>query len=69
MRKAKRFYVYLMTNRPRSHVLYTGITGNLQQIDLIESMNPYWYDLAKHWVEVYKPESAGRSSPDPSPRW
>ena len=25
----KRFYVYIMTNRPRSHVLYTGVTGNL----------------------------------------
>ena len=29
MREAKRFYVYIMTNRPRSHVLYTGMTGNL----------------------------------------
>src|SRR5947209_18332982 len=29
MRKPKQFYVYIMTNRPRSHVLYTGITGNL----------------------------------------
>ena len=29
MRKPKRFHVYIMTNRPRSHVLYTGITGNL----------------------------------------
>ena len=29
MQKAKTFYVYIMTNRPRSHVLYTGITGNL----------------------------------------
>jgi putative endonuclease len=29
MREAKRFYVYIMTNRPRSHVLYTGVTGNL----------------------------------------
>jgi putative endonuclease len=29
MRKPKLFYVYIMTNRPRSHVLYTGITGNL----------------------------------------
>jgi putative endonuclease len=25
----KHFYVYIMTNRPRSHVLYAGITGNL----------------------------------------
>ena len=31
MRKPKRFYVYIMTNRPRSHVLYTGITGDLQR--------------------------------------
>jgi len=29
MREAKEFYVYIMTNRPRSHVLYTGVTGNL----------------------------------------
>lgn len=25
----KSFYVYIMTNRQRSHVLYTGVTGNL----------------------------------------
>ena len=25
----KRFYVYIMTNNQRSHVLYTGITGDL----------------------------------------
>lgn len=29
MANPKRYYVYIMTNRPRSHVLYTGITGNL----------------------------------------
>jgi putative endonuclease len=29
--KPKRFYVYIMTNRPRSHVLYTGVTGNLSR--------------------------------------
>ncbi len=29
MRRPKRFYVYVMTNGPRSHVLYTGVTGNL----------------------------------------
>jgi len=29
MRPPKRFHVYIMTNAPRSHVLYTGITGNL----------------------------------------
>src|SRR5713101_174423 len=31
MRKPKLFHVYIMTNRPRSHVLYTGITGNLSR--------------------------------------
>ena len=31
MRKPKRFHVYIMTNGPRSHVLYTGITGNLSR--------------------------------------
>jgi len=29
MQPPKRFHVYIMTNRPRSHVLYTGITGDL----------------------------------------
>jgi len=29
MSKNRRFFVYIMTNRPRSHVLYTGVTGNL----------------------------------------
>jgi putative endonuclease len=29
MPKNGRFFVYVMTNRPRSHVLYTGITGDL----------------------------------------
>jgi len=29
MPKNRRFFVYIMTNRPRSHVLYTGITGDL----------------------------------------
>jgi putative endonuclease len=104
MRKPKRFHVYIMTNRPRSHVLYTGITGNLslrvfqhknklvpgftsrynltrlvyyeyfaypgtaiarekeikgwrrsKKINLIESMNPRWHDLAESWTDVYKP--------------
>jgi putative endonuclease len=27
----KRFHVYIMTNNPRSHVLYTGVTGNLSR--------------------------------------
>jgi putative endonuclease len=29
MRKPKHFCVYIMTNNRRSHVLYTGITGDL----------------------------------------
>jgi putative endonuclease len=29
MRETKLYYVYIMTNGPRSHVLYTGMTGNL----------------------------------------
>jgi len=29
MAKNRRFFVYIMTNRPRSHVFYTGVTGNL----------------------------------------
>ncbi|MGD0760806.1 MAG: GIY-YIG nuclease family protein [Candidatus Sulfotelmatobacter sp.] len=31
MRESKRFHVYIMTNRSRSHVLYTGVTGNLSR--------------------------------------
>ena len=31
MRKPKQFYVYIMTNRSRSHVLYTGVTGDLSR--------------------------------------
>jgi putative endonuclease len=29
LRTPKKFYVYIMTNRPRSRVLYTGVTGDL----------------------------------------
>ena len=29
MPKPKHFYLYIMTNHQRSHVLYTGITGDL----------------------------------------
>src|SRR5258708_39932072 len=29
MRSPKQFFVYIMTNNPKSAVLYTGITGNL----------------------------------------
>jgi predicted GIY-YIG superfamily endonuclease len=31
MRPSKRFYVYIMTNHPRSGVLYIGITGDLRR--------------------------------------
>ena len=31
MRAPRRFFVYIMTNGPRSHVLYTGITGTLMR--------------------------------------
>src|SRR5271165_677562 len=31
MPEPKQFSVYIMTNRPRSHVLYTGITGSLSR--------------------------------------
>jgi putative endonuclease len=31
MRQPKQFYVYIMTNSPRSAVLYVGITGNLSR--------------------------------------
>jgi putative endonuclease len=100
----KRFFVYIMTNGPRHHVLYIGVTGDLvrrvfqhknkqipgftsrynltrlvyyemffypdaaiarekqlkgwlrrRKIELIESMNPHWHDLADSWYEVYKP--------------
>jgi putative endonuclease len=30
MQKPKQFFVYIMTNNPRSAVLYTGITGDLR---------------------------------------
>jgi putative endonuclease len=31
MRKPKHFYVYIMANNARDHVLYTGVTGNLSR--------------------------------------
>jgi putative endonuclease len=31
MRPPKQFFVYIMTNGPKSAVLYTGITGNLRR--------------------------------------
>jgi putative endonuclease len=104
MPKNRRFFVYIMTNRPRSHVLYTGVTGDLRhrvfqhknklvpgftsrynltrlvyyeefvypdaainrekeikgwrrskKIRLVESLNPYWRNLAEAWTDAYKP--------------
>jgi putative endonuclease len=111
MGKPRRFFVYLMTNRPRSHVLYTGVTGNLsrrvfehknklipgftsrynlarlvyyeefiypdaainrekeikawrrsKKIQLIQSMNSHWRDLAERWTDIYKPEIPGSNA-------
>jgi putative endonuclease len=31
MQQPRQFYVYIMTNRSRSHVLYTGVTGDLSR--------------------------------------
>jgi putative endonuclease len=107
MRPPKQFFVYIMTNGPKSAILYTGITGNLphrvwqhknklipgftsrynlthlvyyerfvypdaainrekeikgwrrsKKINLIESTNPKWDDLAKDWGNEYRPEPA-----------
>jgi putative endonuclease len=118
VRDPKRFAVYIMTNRPRSHVLYTGVTGNLvrrvfqhknklmpgftsrynltrlvyyeifvypdaaiarekeikgwrrsKKIQLIETMNSHWFDLAAEWYDVYKPaKHPVQSAQDPSGR-
>src|ERR1700688_1067134 len=116
MRPPKQFFVYIMTNGPKSAVLYTGITGNLphrvwqhknklipgftsryhltrlvyyerffypdtaidrekeikgwrrsKKINLIESMNPRWEDLAKDWGDVYKAEPAADQGEIPRP--
>jgi hypothetical protein len=32
-----------------------------KKIRLIESLNPYWHDLAEQWSEVYKPDSPANS--------
>ncbi len=105
MPKNRRFFVYIMTNGSRSHVLYTGITGDLlrrvfqhknklspgftrrynltrlvyyeefvypdaaiarekeikgwrrsKKIRLVESMNPYWRDLAEKWTDAFQPD-------------
>ncbi len=115
MRKPKQFFVYIMTNNPRSAVLYTGITGDLRhrvwqhknklvtgftgrynltslvhyecffypdaaidrekeikgwrrekKIQLINSMNPKWDDLAKDWQSMCKPAADQREIPRPA---
>jgi putative endonuclease len=32
-----------------------------KMIQLIESLNPHWHDLAKSWPDVYKPRAVGSS--------
>jgi putative endonuclease len=103
--QTKRFFVYIMTNGPKSGVLYTGITGDLvrrvwqhknnstpgftsqynlgnlcttnssfirmrlsdakkeikgwrrsKKIELINSTNPKWDDLARDWQNLCKPQ-------------
>jgi len=99
-----------MSNGPRHHILYIGITGSLvrrvfehknklipgftsrynltrlvhcemffypdaaiarekqlkgwvrrRKIELIETMNPHWHDLAACWYDVYKPRPESES--------
>jgi putative endonuclease len=38
-----------------------------KKIKLIETMNPYWNDLAECWYDVYKPGFAGDSREIPRP--
>ncbi len=68
MRKPKHFYVYIMTNGPRSHVLYTGVTGNLpsrvfeHKSKLIPSFTSR-YNLTRlvyHEMFVYPAEAIAR---------
>lgn len=115
MRKPKQFFVYIMTNNPRSAVLYTGTTGDLRhriwqhknkllpgftsrynlthlvyyeccyypdaaiardkeikgwrgekKIQLINSMNPKWDDLAKDWQSMYMPTADQQEIPRPA---
>jgi len=105
MRPPKQFFVYIMTNGPRSAVLYTGVTGQFvrrvwqhkqkrvsgftsrynltrlvyyerfyypdaaiarekeikswrrsKKIQLIETMNPRWEDLAADWQSQFQPQ-------------
>ena len=105
MRPPKQFFVYIMTNGPRSAVLYPGVTGQFvrrvwqhkqkrvsgftsrynltrlvyyerfyypdaaiarekeikswrrsKKIQLIETMNPRWEDLAADWQSQFQPQ-------------
>jgi putative endonuclease len=116
MRPPKQFFVYIMTNGPRSAVLYTGVTGQLvrrvwqhkqkrvpgftsrynltrlvyyerfyypdaaiarekeikswrrsKKIQLIETMNPRWEDLAADWQSIPAAGESGLEG-DPSLR-
>jgi putative endonuclease len=40
-----------------------------KKIELIESTNPRWDDLAKDWQNQYQPENKVRQLGDPSARW
>lgn len=48
MRKPKHFYVYIMTNNQRSHVLYTGITG-----DLLRRLHEHKHKLTPGFTSRY----------------
>jgi len=48
MRRAKRFYVYIMTNGPRAHVLYTGIAGDLP-LRVLEHKNKLIPGFTSHY--------------------
>jgi putative endonuclease len=105
MRPPKQFFVYIMSNGPKSAVLYTSVTGQLvrrvwqhkqkrvpgftsrynltrlvyyerfyypdaaiarekeikswrrsKKIQLIETMNPRWEDLAADWQSQFQPQ-------------
>ncbi|MGH9539354.1 MAG: GIY-YIG nuclease family protein [Terriglobales bacterium] len=68
LRKPKHFYVYIMTNGPRAHVLYTGVTGNLRRrvFEHKSKVHPSFTSrynltrLAYHEMFVYPAEAIAR---------